>query len=473
MKAFTHAMKYLGHLDAEAVARLVAAAADVALVIDDAGVIRDMSFHSEELARDLGGQAAWRGRRWSEVVSPDSRQKVAAMLRDAHAGTAARWRHVNHPFGAEGQLPVLYAVTPFGDRGEIMAFGRDLRAVSELQQRLVDAQQALEQDYARLRHAETRYRLLFQSSAEPILILDAATLKVAEANPAAQALFGDAGRRLVGRGIGPAFDRAGGDAVQSLLQTVRVSGRGDTVRARLAGAQMEAAVSATLFREGGSALLLLRIDAAGGAPSAEAARAGHPFLELMQAVPDGFVAIGADGRILAANAAFLDLAQLASEDQARGEHLDRWLGREGLNVDVLIANLRQRGTVRLFATVMRGEHGAATDVEISGAAITVAGRAGYGLAIRNVARRPGAAQPGLPQHTADQLTELIGRVPLKELVRRSTDVIERLCIETALKLTDDNRAAAAETLGLSRQSFYVKLRRYGLGDLGADDGEAE
>ncbi len=33
-------------------------------------------------------------------------------------------------------------------------------------------------------------------------------------------------------------------------------------------------------------------------------------------------------------------------------------------------------------------------------------------------------------------------------------------------MTGDNRASAAEMLGLSRQSLYVKLRRYGLGDLG-------
>ena len=31
------------------------------------------------------------------------------------------------------------------------------------------------------------------------------------------------------------------------------------------------------------------------------------------------------------------------------------------------------------------------------------------------------------------------------------------------------RANAAEMLGLSRQSLYVKLRRYGIGDLGPDE----
>ncbi len=60
---------------------------------------------------------------------------------------------------------------------------------------------------------------------------------------------------------------------------------------------------------------------------------------------------------------------------------------------------------------------------------------------------------------------------MKDLVRESSDLIEKLCIETALELTGDNRAAAAEMLGLSRHSLYVKLRRYGLGDLPPGHGE--
>ena len=57
---------------------------------------------------------------------------------------------------------------------------------------------------------------------------------------------------------------------------------------------------------------------------------------------------------------------------------------------------------------------------------------------------------------------------MRDLVRESTDLIEKLCIEAALELSGDNRASAAEMLGLSRQSLYVKMRRFGLGDL-ADD----
>ena len=94
----------------------------------------------------------------------------------------------------------------------------------------------------------------------------------------------------------------------------------------------------------------------------------------------------------------------------------------------------------------------------------------FGFAIRDVGRRltPQAKPRELP-HSANQLAEMIGRVPLKELVRETTDVIEKLCIEAALELTGDNRASAAEVLGLSRQSLYVKLRRYGLAEPGIEE----
>nr|MCU0625207.1 hypothetical protein [Gemmatimonadaceae bacterium] len=58
----------------------------------------------------------------------------------------------------------------------------------------------------------------------------------------------------------------------------------------------------------------------------------------------------------------------------------------------------------------------------------------------------------------------VGRVSLRELVRDTVDLVERHFIEAALELTDDNRTSAAEVLGVSRQSLYVKLRRHHLID---------
>ena len=70
---------------------------------------------------------------------------------------------------------------------------------------------------------------------------------------------------------------------------------------------------------------------------------------MIENAPDAFVVTDLDGVVLSANRAFVDLAQLASEAQVRGQSLERWLGRTGVDLNVLITNLRQRGAVRLFA----------------------------------------------------------------------------------------------------------------------------
>jgi transcriptional regulator PpsR len=459
--------KYLGDLDAEAAAALISAASDIALVVDENSIIRDVSFHAEDLANDLDEPTRWVGRKWADVVTVESRPKVASLLSEA-ALKATRWRQLNHASVRGPDVPILYSAVQAGNTGRIVAFGRDLRAVSAVQQRLVDAQQLMERDYSRLRHVEMRYRLLFHMSSEAVMVVDAATQKVLEANPAAMAMFGDAQARLIGQGFLGLFAGDTGNAMQILLGGVRAAGRADDIEAQLAEGSVDVRVSASLFRQEAATFFLVRLfPARVETVRREDAKVQSKLLKLVESGPDGFVITEPDGDIIVANAAFLEMAQLTSEEQARGESLERWLGRPGVDMNVLIANLRQRGSVRLFATTLRGDFGATAEVEISAVSVANGGDTSYGFAIRNIGLRLTAgARPTreLPR-SIEQLTELIGRVSLKELVRESTDVIERLCIEAALEITGDNRASAAEMLGLSRQSLYVKLRRYGLGDL--------
>jgi transcriptional regulator PpsR len=476
VKAFKAPKTSLGNLDAEAAAVLISAAADIALIIDEAGVIRDAAFNNEELARELEGQDSWLGRPWVSTVAEDSRPKVEAMLRDVAAKALPRWRHINQGSLRGGSVPILFSTVRVGDGGRVVAFGRDLRPLSLLQQRLVEAQQSIDRDYARLRNAETRYRMLFQLWTEPVLILDSATQKVLEANRAAEELLGHGGRRAPARAFLDMFDDKGRPPVDRLLAGVRINGRPDEARAWLQEDGREVQISATPFRQENASLVLVRLTyPQGGAGAVVLPKAKSRLLKLVESVPDAFVVTDPEGRIQTVNAAFLEMTQLASEEQVVGEQLERWLGQPGVEMEVLTANLRQRGPVRLFATTLRGEYGATVDVEIS--AVSVLNGVGpcLGFAIRDVGTRvalPARIGAKAPR-SVEQLTELIGQVPLKDLVREATDVIERLCIEAALELTGDNRASAAEMLGLSRQSLYVKLRRYGLGDLPAENGEAD
>ncbi|MES2989967.1 MAG: transcriptional regulator PpsR [Pseudomonadota bacterium] len=484
MREFEAPAKTLGDLSADMAGKLIAAAADVALIIDDQGVIRDLAFGSEDLLRE--GYYEWLGKPWADTVTVESRPKVEALLRESRANAAPRWRHINHPSLDGADLPLSYSAIALPQQGgraksgvRSVVFGRDLRANAVLQQRLVSAQQAMERDYWRLRHMETRYRSLFQVASEAVLILDAVSGKLEEANPAALALFGVEASRP-GWLISDSFeiDPAGKNtaSVPAMLGRVSATGHVESVAARLKG-QGEMRVSASLFRQEKTAHLLVRVSPLEAAARGAVESTGQSALmKLIESAPDAFVVTDLDGLIMTANHAFIDLAQLATETQVRGQSLERWLGRTGVDLNVLITNLRQRGAVRLFATVMRGEYGASTDVEISGVAVTEGEQPCLGFTIRDVSRRLGAevrttgAGREMPR-SVGQMTELVGRVPLKDIVRDTTDLIEQLCIEAALELTHDNRASAAEMLGLSRQSLYVKLRRFNIGDLTSVPGE--
>jgi transcriptional regulator PpsR len=469
-KRFKEAGDRLGALDADAAAALVAASADIALIVDAEGVILDLALGIEPPA--VRNADDWVGKRWADTVSDTSRDKIGEILASACDGPV-RWRQVNHASASGGDVPVQYCAFPAGSDGTMLVVGRDLQGVAALQQRLIETQQSLEQDYWRRRQVETRYRLLFQVASEGVLIVDAASGRILEANPAAEALFEALDGRLQGRVLEDCIDPDSRATLEKSLGALRGSGSADRVEVRLAGRDGGALVAASLLNQDGSLLYLLRIMPIGvEAPAVPTPRTRKNMLQVVENGPDAVVLTDAEGQILSANRAFLELAELASEEQVRDESLDRWLGRTNVDVRVLLNNLRQYGSMRHFLTRLRGEYGADAEVEISAVTVRDGESNAFGFVIRDVARRQAMTEPVLPRATPksiQHLTELVGRVPLKEVIRESSDIIERLCIEAALELTGDNRASAAELLGLSRQSLYVKLRRHGLMHSDSDD----
>jgi transcriptional regulator PpsR len=475
VKKFSAPKKWLGEFDTETASALVTAASDIALVINGGvdGIIRDVAFGSDDLSADLHAEDLV-GKSWLELVTADSRPKIESMLRDALAKQPPRWRHINH-LSPKGDIPVLYAAVLAG-RGRVVAVGRGMRYLAAMQQRVIDAQRSMEVESARMRQAETRHRLLFQMSSEAVLIVDAVSRRILEANPSATQLLGETGKRVIGSSILEPFDPSSRRAIEALFGTVGAAGTGDEIVVQSAQAGPQFRLGASLFREGRSAYFLLRLQPAeGAAQSGSSQQKQSRVLELVESAPDGFVITDMSGRILLANRAFLDAAQLATEDQVKGESLDRWLGRPGVDFTLMTNQLREHRTLRLFATMLRGEYGLTTDVEISAVAVPDGEEPCCGFTIRDVGQRLNSERRASAERprSVEQLTELVGRVPLKDLVRESTDMIERLCIEAALELTGDNRASAAEILGLSRQSLYAKLHRHGLADIDTEASTAQ
>jgi transcriptional regulator PpsR len=459
---FERAAELFQSLDADAAMKLAMVAGDVTLVLDDTGTILDAAFDP----KDFPAFAGWIGSNWIETVTDESRPKIMEMLAAARRGEVQHWRQVNHP-SRDGEVPIRYAVLSINGGAHRIAFGRDLREAGKLQQRLLQVQQSLERDYLRMRQLEARYRMLFERSTEAVLIVEAATLRIREANPAAHTLVGARAGSLAGKKLPSVLDKSSHDALQGLVGAALVSDTVSPAPIQLARGAREVMASVTGFTQDRGQFLLVRLVAASELP----AMPFSPVLELVDQMPDAFVVADGNLEIVTANAAFVELLQVASVDQLRGRHLSESIGRPGIDLDLIEGQIDQHGAARNVSTILRVGHDVDGEpIELS-AVRTGGDDPYYAFVIRPIGRRLRDLPPGsqeLPR-SVEQLTELVGRMSLKDIVRESTDLIERLCIEAALSYTSDNRASAAEILGLSRQSLYSKLHRYGLGNLAGDN----
>jgi transcriptional regulator PpsR len=296
--------------------------------------------------------------------------------------------------------------------------------------------------------------------AEGFLVVDDLSGRVLEANSVATSLLKLEEGALVGRVFPVGLDNEGTRALTELQREARsttavvqgqiTTGNGDPL-----------SVGLTCLRQGNETRLLIRL-AALSENHTDLGLGGDSF----ETSPDGILITDRDGVVITANAAYLDMACIQDAQQATGRRADRWLGRSIVDLDVLLGNIEADRPLQLFSSVLRTELDTRLDIELSAVQTERSGRSLILMFIRDVSRRIDAEESTevhLPR-SIEQITGRVGRVPLKQLVRESTDVIEALCIEAALKLTQDNRAAAAELLGLSRQSLYTKLRRFDIGD---------
>jgi len=444
------------------VSQVVEAVSDIALLVAADDRIREVhlgsSFGSEEAS-------AWHGQAWASTVTPSTRQKVQELLDEARESGSSRSRQVNHRMPSGQEVAVGYTAVRLGDSGSVLAIGQSMEAVSRLQRQLVDAQQQMERDYWHLRQVETRYRLLFRLSSEAVVMVQADSLEVLDANPAAADVLGLDVSDLVG-GRFP-VERIGveGEGLDEFFRTLREQGTAPGVTLSVDGGTEWLFKGSLVRQEGGDAYLihLYPEESDGGAPQVDPTEVSTPsLLRVLQAMPDGFLVTDTSGEILHANAAFLDMTQESSLEAVRGRSLSEWLARPGADLTVLMGNLKRYGVIRLFPTQVNGAMGGDVDVEVSAVYLEDEPEPCCGVLIRHVGRRISKPVRGLEDLTTavEEMTRLLGSVTLRKLVRETVAMVERHFIEAALELTGDNRTAASELLGLSRQSLYTKLKRY-------------
>lgn len=357
---------------------LVSVASDIALIIDADGVIRRVALGGGEPMRTMADD--WLGRSFSDTVTIETRTKVEQLLAEVAVSGRSRARQVNHPSPLGLDVPIAYSAVRLGPAGPVLVVGRDMSVVSAMQQRLVHAQAEMEREYWQRRQSETRYQLLFQIATDPVLVVDAASLNVIDANRAAARLFALPLDQLIGKRASQPLHADSRAEVLALLSTAKLSGRAAEADALLPAGHRRVRVSVTPLRTESSTALLMRLRAID--PDWQPPDAAQRLLALMRMSTDAIVVTDGHGVIRMANPAFTDLVRLESPTVAAGQSLSKWLGVGPGDLAPLMATLRRDAAAPRLASTVRSDDGRLTAVELSAVCLTENDDESFGYILR-------------------------------------------------------------------------------------------
>ena len=437
----------------------VSLSSDIALVLNDDGVIQEVAQGRSATLVQTAHQ--WIGRAWIDTVTGDTRNKVMQLLQEVTSTGWARRREINHPVGEGGNLAVAYTVIRLGINGPLLAVGRDLAAISAIQQRFLGAQQEMERSYWQARQAESRYRVLFQVATDAILVVDAETFVILDANQAASKLFDMPVEQIIRRAMSFGFERHSHTAINELLVKARNdtygSGQQADIRVRLLGKISATKMSATPIRADDAVRLLVRVRTIDmpGTP----ANLNATLARLVDSANDGVVVTDSFGRIQMANPAFLKLAQISSEAEVKGRPLMDWVSVSEEQFANILAQVRRFGITKRIDSQMLSSNASINTVEFSCALLTEGEQECIGFTMRPLATAPPgtAKEPDALQTALNQLCANVGNTPLPELIRQGVELLERNFVRLAMAQTNADPSAAAVLLGIEQRDLPLPV----------------
>jgi transcriptional regulator PpsR len=439
---------------------------DVQVTLDHHGVVTKAT-----VANDIADESveAWLGRPWAETVEGYGRSKIADLLGSAANEEVSSIFQLTQRFPSGLVVPIEYLAIP-GSDGGVVAIGRDVRAVAQLQSRLAAAQQTMERGYWQLRDAENRYRKMFEASNDSIAIVSGEGYAITEANPAAITALGLATARpqdIVGRSLIELIDPVDRVTLEATLERALERGKAPRIMVHLTRSDATWLLRASLVDADRGRQLLVHLVPASEV-SHEVTNRGDVDVspsQLFGLAPDGILVMDADGYVVGANPSFIRMVQCTAQAEVVGKSLGQWMRPPGGDLQMLLDSLQDLTVARLFPTTLYGDQGGRVAAEVAAVRLSESDRVMYGIYLRDVSQRMDARKSNARfGRLLDSLSAQLGKASLKDLVNTSTGLVERHFIEAALSATGGNRTNAAKLLRVSRQGLYTRLARYGLSD---------
>jgi transcriptional regulator PpsR len=430
-------------IEPEFLRSIISAASDIALVVSSEK--RILSVLLNESDDSYGNLDHWEGRPIGQFLTEESIPK----FNHAHdaflgGGEIRKQLELNHRDNASWEFPIRYTFHRIGKDDAVLLLGRDLRPIAETQQQLVQAQIALEKGYEARREFDARYRVLLATTADAIAFVSVRDGRIKDANEPAAVLLGLPRDAVTGTPFAQAFsDRRPGELVESLMNASMADGDGFVLLQSQNG-RRSIRVTPSVFRAAGERMMICKLEPNEATQSVDDQLVSH-MAGLFRDGGDAMLFTDAKGIITHANDSVLEIIDAAHLSDIKGRSLADFLNRGQIDLGVLLENAKRAGQMRVYSTKLVNDYGSKISVEISATYLSQQSGAAIGFVIRDISRVEAVRQnPGSgSDESSRNVMELVGSATLKEIVSETTDVVEKMCIETAVNLTRNNRVAAA------------------------------
>lgn len=457
----TEELGRLSTLAPEIASALTRISSDLALVLDESGVIQSVA--AGNVGEDIDTQH-WQGKKWAEIVPQAMREKVEALLEEVRGKGLSRAREIFLHDGRGQETLLAISAVRLGRAGPILVAGRNLQAITAIQQRFLRSQQEMEREYWSRRQQESRYRMLFQAATDAVLVVDPDHMRIVEGNPAAARVFGMPREAMVGGKLLLGFDEASRALVEEFTRTALVTGKTLELRATVRGQDYSLAFSPAPFREGSALLVLIRLRDYN--PDERGSGLVRRAVDFVTRTPDGVAITDQVGTISLANPALVALCRAKGAGDLEGRNLGDWLCQDAREWEQVLYEVRTRGVCQRDFLHWRDGSDTGHRVAVSGVLLVDTDPESIGFTVRP--REGGDADSWLSKdslgHSVERIVAQLGQVAAPHLLREAADTVERYLISVALTRSGQDANAAAHLLGISEESLALRRERLHLAD---------
>lgn len=227
---------------------------------------------------------------------------------------------------------------------------------------------------------------LFSASAEAVLIVDAETGFIFEANRAASLLLSLPPTALVGAEFLSIFEDASAGKLQRGFSQAKASGAAAALMVRERSGGRPLSTQFSLVRSVHRVYVLVRLERCQAASHSSKLNAESAALEAIDAAPIGFLIAAADFHVDYANRAFARMIKAQSPGHVSGCSILRWLRFSAADLSRLSARLSQRHAADLMTTVLYPNHGLPQRVEVCAVPVPDGLNTQWGFTIRHLPR---------------------------------------------------------------------------------------